>query len=70
VTEASGPSHAELGQLRPACDLEHVCHLLKSNLEEIEQLHPFFDGTFTIDVIFCKGQIETVAVERRQTFKD
>jgi hypothetical protein len=39
-------------------------------LEEIEQVRPMFYGTLTIEVNFREGKIETVAVERRQTFKD
>lgn len=50
-------------------DLERIYALLKANLEEIEREHPDFFGTLKIEVNFREGQIETVALDRRQTFK-
>lgn len=51
-------------------NLDRLHSLLKNNLEEIEKENPFFFGTLKIEVIFREGEFETVAVERRQTFKN
>jgi hypothetical protein len=40
------------------------------SVEEIEKEHPFFFGTLKIEINFREGQIETVAIDRRQTFKN
>jgi hypothetical protein len=50
-------------------ELDRIFLLLKSGLEEIHRDHPDFFGTLKIEVNFREGQIETVALDRRQTFK-
>jgi len=50
-------------------DLDRVFLLLKTHFEEIEKEHPSFFGTLKIEVNYREGEIETVAVDRRQTFK-
>ena len=51
-------------------DLDQIISLLKTNLKEIEQEHRDFYGTLKLELNFREGEIETVAVERRQTFKN
>jgi hypothetical protein len=51
-------------------DLDRIFALLKSTVEEVERDHPFFFGTLKIEINFREGQIETVIVDRRQTFKN
>jgi len=51
-------------------DLERIFALLKANIEEIERDQPEFFGTLKIEVNFREGNIETVIVDRRQTFKN
>jgi len=43
---------------------------LKTNLEKIAKEKPLFFGTLKIDINFREGEFETVAVGRRQTFKN
>jgi hypothetical protein len=43
--------------------------LLRTQLQEIEEQHSGFFGTLKIEINFREGEIETVAVDRRQTFK-
>jgi hypothetical protein len=43
---------------------------LKANIEEIERDQPNFFGTLTIEVNYREGNVETVIVDRRQTFKN
>jgi len=50
-------------------DLDRLCSLLKANLEEIKRLQPPFFGTLGIEINFREGEIETVALNRRQTLK-
>jgi hypothetical protein len=50
-------------------DLDRIFSLLKGNLEQIKKDHPGFFGTLRIEVNFREGEIETVALDRRQTFK-
>ena len=50
-------------------ELDRIFSLLKANLDEIERERPGFFGTLKLEVNFREGQIETVALERRQTFK-
>jgi hypothetical protein len=50
-------------------DLDRIVGLLKANFEEIERDFPGFYGTLKIEVNYREGQIETVVVDRRQTFK-
>jgi hypothetical protein len=54
----------------PSWDFNRLATLLKTNLEEIRSQSPLFFGSLSIEVSFREGLIETVAVERRQTFKD
>ncbi len=51
-------------------DLERIFALLKANIEEIERDQPEFFGTLKIEVNYREGNIETVIVDRRQTFKN
>jgi hypothetical protein len=50
-------------------ELDRIFLLLKASVEEIHRDHPDFFGTLKIEVNFREGQIETVALDRRQTFK-
>lgn len=50
-------------------NLDRVFSLLKENVEAITREHPDFYGTLKIEVTYRNGEIETVAVDRRQTFK-
>jgi hypothetical protein len=50
-------------------DLNRIFALLKANLEEIQREQPGFYGTLRMEINFREGQIETLAVERRQTLK-
>ena len=60
----SGPETAASRELDPTYSL------LKTNLEEIAQKHRQFFGTLKIELSFREGKIDTIAVERRQTFKN
>jgi hypothetical protein len=51
-------------------DRERLIALLNANLEEIELQHRSFFGTLKLELNFREGEIETVAIERRQTFKN
>ena len=44
--------------------------MLKGSVEEIEREQPSFFGTLKIEVNYREGEIETVIINRRQTFKD
>jgi hypothetical protein len=70
VTEAQSPKPKPRGPITSGWDLDRIYSLLKSNLEEIEQEQRYFFGTLKLEVNFREGEIETVAVERRQTFKN
>lgn len=70
LTESSGPPHRTRKKNRSSWDLNRIFSLLKMNVEEIEKDHPFFFGTLKIEVNFRDGEIETVIVDRRQTFKN
>jgi hypothetical protein len=55
----------------PSCwDVDQIVLLLKSNVEEIAKEQPSFFGAIKIEVNYREGEIETVIVNRRQTFKD
>jgi hypothetical protein len=69
VAEAQRP-HPKPGPIPSGWDLDRIYSLLKANLEEIEQEHRDFYGTLKLELNFREGDIETVAVERRQTFKN
>jgi hypothetical protein len=51
-------------------DLDRIFALLKANIEEIEREQPHFFGALKIEVNYREGNIETVIVDRRQTFKN
>jgi hypothetical protein len=51
-------------------NLDRIFCLLKTAVEEVERDRPFFFGTLKVEVNFREGQIETVIVDRRQTFKN
>jgi hypothetical protein len=70
VTQSSRTPSKSPRKVPPAWDLDRVFRLLKTSLEEIELQRPPFFGTLKIEVNFREGEIETVAVDRRQTFKD
>jgi hypothetical protein len=67
-------THRLSGKRRPKApaswDLHRLTMLLTGQLAEIEEQHPAFFGTLKIEINFREGAIETVAVDRRQTFKD
>jgi len=56
--------------VRSSWDLARIVSLLKVSIEEIEKEQPFFFGALKIEVNYREGDIETVVVNRRQTFKD
>jgi hypothetical protein len=70
VTEAQSPKPKPRGPIAFGWDLDRIYSLLKSKLEEIEQEQRYFFGTLKLELNFREGEIETVAVERRQTFKN
>jgi len=53
-----------------ALSYARIVSLLKGSVEEIEREQPSFFGTLKIEVNYREGEIETVIVNRRQTFKD
>jgi hypothetical protein len=69
LSNAAGNSPRERKPVRSGWDLNRINALLKTSIEEIENEHPAFYGTLKIEVNFREGQIETVIVDRRQTFK-
>jgi hypothetical protein len=56
-------------QVSEGPELDRIFSLLKANLDEIERERPNFFGTLKLEVNFREGQIETLALDRRQTFK-
>jgi hypothetical protein len=70
VTERKNPSGHSRAVPPSSWDLNRLCSLLKANLQEIEKEHPLFFGSLKIEINFRDGEIETVAVDHRQTFKD
>jgi hypothetical protein len=70
VTDAHHPPAKPRPKAPSAWDLSRLTTLLTEQLSEIEQQHPAFFGTLKLELSFREGQIETVAVDRRQTFKD
>jgi len=69
LSNAAGNSPRERKAVRSGWDLNRINALLKASIEEIENEHPAFYGALKIEVNFREGQIETVIVDRRQTFK-
>jgi hypothetical protein len=53
-----------------ALSYARIASLLKGSVEEIEREQPSFFGTLKIEVNYREGEIETVIINRRQTFKD
>jgi hypothetical protein len=70
LTDSSGIPQRTRKKVRSAWDLDRIFSLLKTNVDEIEKEHPSFFGTLKIEVNFREGEIETVIVDRRQTFKN
>ena len=71
LADSSGlPQRTRNKKVRSTWDLDRVFSLLKTNVDEIEKDHPLFYGTLKIEVNFREGEIETVIVDRRQTFKN
>jgi len=73
----NGPARRSAGRpagakekARATWDLDRVFLLLKANIEDIAKENPLFFGTLKIEVNYRDGEIETVAVDRRQTFKN
>ena len=56
--------------VQPPWGLARINSLLKQSVEEIEKEQPAFFGTLTIEVNYREGDVDTVVVNRRQTFKD
>jgi len=63
------PSQA-FENVRAGWNIARIVKLLKGNVEEIKKEQPSFFGTLKIEVNLRDGEIETVIVNRRQTFKD
>jgi hypothetical protein len=59
----------ERKSLPSSWSLDQIISLLKSNVEEIAKEQPPFFGALKIEVNYRDGKIETVVVDRRQTFK-
>ena len=70
MTESSGRPPQTRNKVRSSWDLDRIFALLKANIEEIEKEHPVFFGALKLEVNFREGEIETVIVDRRQTFKN
>jgi hypothetical protein len=70
VAQAQKPNPKPRGATPSGWDLDRICALLKTNLKEIEQEDRVFYGTLKLELNFREGEIETVAIERRQTFKN
>jgi hypothetical protein len=58
------------GQDQSAWSYARIASLLKGGVEEIEREQPSFFGSLKIEVNFREGEIDTVIINRRQTFKD
>ena len=63
------PSQA-FEKVRAGWNIARIVKLLKGNVEEIKKEQPSFFGTLKIEVNFREREIETVILNRRQTFKD
>jgi hypothetical protein len=70
VTAPHRPSGNSRPKFPSSWDLDRLTTLLKAQLSEIEEQHSAFFGTLKIEINFREGEIETVAVDRRQTFKE
>ena len=70
MTESSRAGARPPQKKSPIWDVNRIARILTANLEEIQQQHPEFFGSLSIEVSFRDGVIETVAVERRQTLKN
>jgi hypothetical protein len=69
VAEAKRPVPKPSGAIASGRDLNRYFSLLETSLKKIEQEHRDFYGTLKFELNFREGQIETVVIERRQTFK-
>jgi hypothetical protein len=54
----------------PAWNIARMASLFKGIVEDITKEQPSFFGSVNIEINYRQGEIETVAVNRRQTFKD
>jgi hypothetical protein len=70
VTEPPRSSGKSRPKIPSSWDLNRLVTLLKAQLAEIDEQHSAFFGTLKIEINFREGEIETVAVDRRQTFKE
>jgi hypothetical protein len=70
VAEALRPKPKSREPIATGWDLDRILSLLKANREEIDQEHRSFYGTLKLELNFREGEIETFAIERRQTFKN
>ena len=69
MTEEHRLSSKSRQEVPATWDLNRLTTLLKAQMAEIEEQHSAFFGTLKIEINFRDGEIETVAVDRRQTFK-
>jgi hypothetical protein len=69
VAESGGLPQKASKRSPAAWEADRLCSLLKTGIEEIKRTHPQFFGTFGMEVNFREGEIETVALTRRQTLK-
>jgi len=70
VTDPKKSFQQSRAEVPASWDLNRIFSLLKTNFEELEKENPAFFGTLKIEINFRDGEIETVAVDRRQTFKN
>lgn len=70
MPHAKRPSPKSRGPIASGRDLNRLFSLLETNLREIELEHRDFYGTVKFELNFREGDIETAAIERRQTFRD
>jgi hypothetical protein len=70
LTESIKSQRTAHSKIRSAWDMERISSLLTANVEEIERECPLFFGTLKIEINYRGGEIDTVTVDRRQTFKD
>lgn len=70
MTEPKKLLQKSRAEIPSSWNLDRLRSLLKTNLEEIAKEKPLFFGTLKIDINFREGEFETVAVGRRQTFKN
>lgn len=54
----------------PTWNIARIASLFRGIVEDITKEQPSFFGSVKIEVNYRQGEIETVVVNRRQTFKD